>query len=69
MEKEKELKPCPLKGGRVGSMVVYKQTDDKYEHGHITSWNDEYVFVCYQNDFQSKATHPSRLTLIESKHK
>ena len=40
----------------IGRAVCYKQGFDPVEEGVITSFNDNYVFVRYGSDKQSKAT-------------
>ncbi len=57
MIKIEELKPED-----VGRMVVY-QSFDKKEDGRITSWNDKYIFVDFDNTGRGQACRPSDLEL------
>ena len=63
----------------VGRRVIYRPRHTKLNHfntltgllayeeeGHITSWNQEYVFVRYAPDEHSKATNPRDLRLADA---
>lgn len=46
-----------------GRLVIYHpHPDNKAEQGRITSWNDHYVFVDYNNTGRGIATRPETLT-------
>ncbi len=44
--------------------VVYRPTHGKMEEGRITSWNDSFVFVDYDNTGRGQATKPEDLEFI-----
>lgn len=44
--------------------VVYLPPGGRREDGVITSVNERYVFVRYDGDTTSKATHPTDLVLL-----
>jgi hypothetical protein len=44
-----------------GLEVVYDNHGQR-EFGHISSWNDKYIFVRYGSNTQSQATNPEDLT-------
>jgi hypothetical protein len=52
MIKIKELKPED-----VGRMVVYQSFDERKE-GRITSWNDRFIFVDFDNTGRGQACRP-----------
>lgn len=46
----------------IGKKVIYKEGEYNEEKGVITSYNNEYIFVKYGNDIQSKSTRIKDLT-------
>jgi hypothetical protein len=59
----RHLELSALTKAEVGRRVVYRaqHADAVDEHGVISSWNDEYVFVRYGADIHTKATNPEDL--------
>lgn len=41
----------------IGRLVIYRQGSELEERGVITSFNDNYIFVRYNGDVNSKATN------------
>jgi hypothetical protein len=53
------------KGRRVRYTPFEGCDPDMIEEGRISSWNDHYVFVKYDEDLHNKATPPGSLDFIE----
>lgn len=56
------INPKELKEEHKNRLVIYKPYEGaKIEQGRITSWNDTFIFVDYNNDGRGQATPPSKL--------
>ena len=52
-----------LKESDKGRLVTYQPYNSaKPEHGRITSWNNKWIFVDYQNVGRGQATPPNKLS-------
>jgi hypothetical protein len=59
------INPKELKDEHKNRLVVYIPFPGaKPEQGRITSWNDEWIFVDYQNVGRGQATPPSKLEFV-----
>jgi len=69
------IKITDLKDSDIGRLVIYRSKGgDKKERGKISSWNDEFIFVNYENypeicpDFfnpTAAATRPEDLEWVQ----
>jgi FKBP-type peptidyl-prolyl cis-trans isomerase 2 len=57
------IKIKELKKEDVGKMVVYQSFDERQE-GRITSWNDIFIFVDFDNTGRGQAVRPFDLEFI-----
>lgn len=48
----------------VNRKVIYSPEFGEKEEGRITSWNDTFIFVDYDNTGRGQATRPSDLEFI-----
>ncbi len=55
------IKLSDLKEEDIGRTIFYNPRAGFREAGIITRWNDQYVFVQYEGEMQSKATRPEDL--------
>lgn len=54
-----------LKNKDIGKSVIYTDGTGDTEEGHITSWNNKFIFVDYGNSCgRGIATYPSDLRFI-----
>jgi hypothetical protein len=44
--------------------VVYRPSHGKMEEGRITSWNESFIFVDYDNTGRGQATKPEDLDFV-----
>lgn len=60
-----EINNISLNESHVNRKVVFTSYDGaKLEEGRITSWNDTWVFVDYDNTGRGRATDPKQLEFI-----
>jgi hypothetical protein len=54
-----------LKQEHKNRLVLYRSHDGaKPEQGRITSWNDKFIFVDFDNTGRGQATPPSKLEFV-----
>jgi hypothetical protein len=59
------IKPDELKPEHKNSLVVYTPySGARPEQGRITSWNEKFIFVDYDNTGRGQATPPNKLEFI-----
>jgi len=59
------INPSELKSEHVNRLVVYRSHEGaRPEQGRITSWNDRFIFVDYDNTGRGQATPPEKLDFI-----
>lgn len=59
------INPAELKPEHINRLVVYSaHKDARPEQGRITSWNDKFIFVDYDNTGRGKATPPEKLEFV-----
>lgn len=58
------IKISDLTENDVNRKVVYNPEFGKQEEGRITSWNDTFIFVDYDNTGRGQATRPTDLNFV-----
>lgn len=59
------INPSELKPEHVNRLVVYRSHEGaRPEQGRITSWNDRFIFVDYDNTGRGQATSPEKLEFV-----
>lgn len=59
------INPEELKPEHKNRLVVYMSGDGaRPEQGRITSWNDKFIFVDFDNTGRGQATLPSKLEFV-----
>jgi len=58
------LKISELSSKDINRKVVYMPDGQKTQEGRITSFNDKFIFVDYQNVGRGQATPPSKLYFL-----
>ena len=62
------IKIKELKKEDVGRMVIYQSFDERQE-GRITSWNDRFIFVDFDNTGRGQAVRPFDLEFTDGGNK
>ena len=59
------INPEELKPEHKNRLVVYKSHEgSRTEQGRITSWNDTFIFVDFDNTGRGQATSPYKLEFV-----
>lgn len=59
------INPEELKPEHKNRLVIYRSGDGvRPEQGRITSWNDKFIFVDFDNTGRGQATPPSKLEFV-----
>lgn len=59
------INPSELKPEHLNRLVVYRSHEGaRPEQGRITSWNDRFIFVDYDNTGRGQATPPEKLEFV-----
>lgn len=59
------INPEELKPEHKNRLIVYKSHEgSRPEQGRITSWNDKFIFVDFDNTGRGQATPPSKLEFV-----